>query len=96
MSPEKQYKLNILRVKLDNVDNQLLKLCKKRTELVKNVLSLKKYKKQIVDKKRIKIILNRIKKKSLSANIDTKVTNYIWKNIIKAYIDYEKRNFKKN
>ena len=95
MSPDKQYKLNILRVKLDKVDNQLLKLFKKRTELVKNVLSLKKYKKQIVDKKRIKIILNRIKKKSLSANIDTKVTNYIWKNIIKAYIDYEKRNFKK-
>ena len=95
MSPDKQYKLNILRVKLDKVDNQLLKLFKKRTELVKNVLSLKKYKKQIVDKKRIKIILKRIKKKSLSANIDTKVTNYIWKNIIKAYIDYEKRNFKK-
>ena len=95
MSPDKQYKLNILRVKLDKVDNQLLKLFKSRTELVKKVLSLKKYKKQIVDKKRIKIILNRIKKKSLSANIDTKVTNYIWKNIIKAYIDYEKRNFKK-
>ena len=95
MSPDKQYKLNILRVKLDKVDNQLLKLFKKRTELVKNVLSLKKYKKQIVDKKRIKFILKRIKKKSLSANIDTKVTNYIWKNIIKAYIDYEKRNFKK-
>ena len=95
MSPNKQHKLNKLRLKLDKVDDQLLKLFKSRTELVKKVLSLKKYKKQIVDKKRIKIILNRIKKKSLSANIDTKVTNYIWKNIIKAYIDYEKRNFKK-
>ena len=89
MSPDKRYKLNILRVKLDKVDDQLLKLFKNRTELVK------KYKNQIVDKKRIKIILNRIKKKSLSAKIDTKVTNYIWKNIIKAYIEYEKRNFKK-
>ena len=95
MSPDKRYKLNILRVKLDKVDDQLLKLFKSRTELVKKVLNLKKYKNQIVDKKRIKIILNRIKKKSLSAKIDTKVTNYIWKNIIKAYIEYEKRNFKK-
>ena len=95
MSPNKQHKLNKLRVKLDKVDDQLLKLFKNRTELVNKVLALKKYKNQIIDRKRIKIILNRIKKKSLSANIDTKVTTYIWKNIIQAYINYEKRNFKK-
>ncbi len=95
MSPNKQHKLNKLRVKLDKVDDQLLKLFKNRTELVKKVLALKKYKNQIIDRKRIKIILNRIKKKSLSANIDAKVTTYIWKNIIQAYINYEKRNFKK-
>ena len=95
MSPNKQHKLNKLRIKLDKVDDQLLKLFKNRTELVKKVLALKKYKNQIIDRKRIKIILNRIKKKSLSANIDSKVTTYIWKNIIQAYINYEKRNFKK-
>jgi len=95
MSPDKKNKLNKLRVKLDKVDDRLLKLFKNRTKLVKKVLALKEYKKQIVDKKRIKIILNRIKKKSLAEKIDTKVTNYIWTNMIKAYIDYEKRNFKK-
>ena len=95
MSPDKKNKLNKLRIKLDKVDDQLLKLFKNRTELVKKVLALKKYKKQIVDKKRIKIILKRIKEKSLESKIDTKVTNYIWTNIIKAYIDYERRNFKK-
>tara|TARA_B100001027_G_scaffold137016_1_gene95167 strand:+ start:9 stop:296 length:288 start_codon:yes stop_codon:yes gene_type:complete len=95
MSPDKKNKLNKLRLKLDKVDDQLLKLFKNRTELVKKVLALKKYKKQIVDKKRIKIILKRIKEKSLESKIDTKVTNYIWTNIIKAYIDYERRNFKK-
>ena len=95
MSPDKKNKLNKLRIKLDRIDDQLLKLLKKRTELVKKVLALKKYKKQIVDKKRIKIILKRIKEKSLESKIDTKVTNYIWTNIIKAYIDYERRNFKK-
>ena len=82
MSPDKKNKLNKLRIKLDKVDNQLLKLIKKRTELVKKVLALKKYKKQIIDKKRIKIILNRIKRKSLASKIDTKVTYYIWKNMI--------------
>ena len=95
MSPDKKNKLDKLRIKLDRIDDQLLKLLKKRTELVKKVLALKKYKKQIVDKKRIKIILKRIKEKSLAAKIDTKVTNYIWTNMIRAYIDYERRNFKK-
>jgi len=28
-------------------------------------------------------------------NIDSKVTNKIWNSMIKAYIDYEFRNFKR-
>jgi len=95
MSPEKQKKLNNLRKQLDNLDNSFIKLIKKRSNLVNKVLKLKNYKNQIVDKKRIKIILNRVKKKSLKNNIDPKITNRIWKNMIWSYIDYEKRNFKK-
>ena len=95
MSPQNRKKLNILRKKLDNLDNDLLKIIKKRTYLVKQVLILKAYKNQIVDKKRIKKILNNIRKKSISSNIDPKITNRIWKNMIWAYIDFEKRNFKK-
>ena len=94
MSPIKKRKLNKLRNELDFLDNTLLKLIKKRTAIVKKVLKLKDYKYQIVDKKRIKIILNRIKKKSIKNKIDPKITNHIWKNIIKSYIDYERRNFK--
>ena len=52
-------------------------------------------KNQIVDQKRIKEILRNIRKKSLINKIDPKITNRIWKNMILAYIDYEKRNFKK-
>ena len=63
MSPIKKKKLNKLRNELDSLDNTLLKIIKKRTAIVKRVLKLKDYKYQIVDKKRIKIILNRIKKK---------------------------------
>ena len=95
MSPLKKKKLNKIRVELDKLDNSLLKIIKKRTNLDKKVLALKDKKSQIVDKKRINKILNNIKKKSLNNNIDPKITNRIWKNMIWAYIDFEKRNFKK-
>ena len=95
MSPQNRKKLNILRKKLDTLDNALIKIIKKRTHLVKQVLSLKEFKNQNVEKKRVRRILNNIKKKSISNNIDPKITNRIWKNMIWSYIDFEKRNFKK-
>ena len=95
MSPSKKEKLNKIRSQLDKLDNLLIKVIKKRTNLVKKVLNLKEKKNQIVDRKRIRIILNNIRKKSLKNNIDPKITQKIWKNMIAAYIDFEKRNFKK-
>ena len=95
MSPENRKKLNALRKRLDNLDNKLLILINIRSNIVKDVLKLKKHKSEIVDKKRISKILNNIKKKSLKKKIDPKITNRIWKNMIFAYIDYERRNFKK-
>ena len=88
-------KLESIRKKLDNLDNQFLSLIKKRTLLVNQVLLTKKYKNQIIDKKRIKRILANIKSKSKKKNIDIQITNEIWKSMIKAYIKYEFRNFKK-
>ena len=95
MSPKNKIKLNLLRIKLDKIDNQLLKLIKNRTEIVKKVLSLKTYKSEIIDKKRISVVLKKIRKESLKNNIDPKITLRIWKNMIWSYIDFEKRNFKK-
>ena len=95
MSPEKRKKLNILRKKLDLLDNKLIKLIKIRTNIVKDVLALKTYKHEIVDKKRISLILKNIKKKSIKNKIDPKITNRIWKNMIMSYIDFERRNFRK-
>ena len=95
MSPIKRKKLNKIRSQLDKLDNSLIKIIKKRTTLVKRVLAIKEYKKEIVDKKRIKKILKNIKNKSIKNKIDTKITRRIWINMIYAYIDYEKRNFKK-
>ena len=95
MSPIKKKKLNLIRNKLDNLDNSLINIIKKRTFLVKKVLSLKETKKEIVDKNRIRKILKNIKKKSILNKIDPKITKRIWINMIYAYIDFEKRNFKK-
>ena len=95
MSPFKKKKLNKIRLKLDKLDNSLIKLIKQRTNLVNQVLKLKDKKKEIIDNQRIKIILNNIRKKSLANKIDPKITNRIWKNMIWSYIDYEKRNFKR-
>ena len=91
----KNLKLKLIRQKIDKLDDKLLNLIKIRTNLVDGVLKQKRHKNQIVDKTRIKEILTSIKKKSISRKIDPKITNKIWKNIIRAYIDFEKRNFKK-
>ena len=95
MSPNNKKKLDLIRVKLDKLDNKLLLLIKYRTKLVEEVLKLKEFKKEIVDKKRINFILKKIKAKSLKQRIDPKITDRIWKNMIWSYIDYEKRNFKR-
>ena len=95
MSPSNKKKLILIRNKLDKIDNSLIKIFKKRTNLVKKVIELKETKKEIVDKKRINIILKNIRIKSIKNNIDPKITRRIWINIIYSYINFEKRNFKK-
>jgi len=95
MSPINKKKLALLRSKLDVLDDQLLKIIKKRSNLVNEVLKVKIYKKEIIDQKRINFILKKIKIRSIQLRIDPKITNRIWKNMIWSFIDYESRNFKK-
>ena len=95
MSPINKKKLNLIRIKLDRLDTELLKLIKKRSNLVNDVLKVKIHKKEIIDQKRISFILKKIKKKSIQLKIDPKISNRIWKNMIWSFIDYEKRNFRK-
>ena len=85
----------LIRKKLDKLDNYLLNIIKKRTRLVDQIIKNKKFKKDIVDRKRIKTIIKNIKIKSKRRNIDTKITQKIWMSMINAFIDYEYRNFKK-
>ena len=84
-----------IRKKLDRLDNDLLNIIKKRTKLVDLVIKNKKFKKDIIDRKRISIILRNITKKSKAKKIDPKITHKIWKSMIGAFIDYEFRKFGK-
>ena len=84
-----------VRKKLDKLDNSLLSIIKRRTKLVDIVIKNKKFKKDIIDKKRISVVLKNISKKSRKQKIDPKITQKIWKSMINAFIDYEFRNFKK-
>ena len=63
-----------IRKKLDKLDDDLLEIIKKRSRLIDEVIKNKKYKKEIVDKKRIKLILKNISKKSNGKKIDTNIT----------------------
>ena len=91
----KSKNIKLIRKKLDNLDEKFLNLIKKRSILVDQVLKNKKHKKDIVDKQRINQILKGIKKKSKTKNIDSRITYKIWSSMIKAYIEYEYRKFKK-
>ena len=88
-------KLQIARNKIDKLDKEIFYLIKKRTAIVKYMLSLKGFKRQIVDHKRIKEILKKIKNQSIKNGIDPKITSRIWKSIIWSYVDFQRRNFKK-
>ena len=91
----KKNNLSKLRKKLDALDEKLLIFIKKRINLVNQVLKNKKYKNQIVDIKRIREIHKTIRKKSLKNKIDPDLTKRIWKSMIKGFIEYEYKNFKK-
>ena len=88
-------KLKIARKKIDLLDKKIFYLIKKRTQIVKYMLSLKRYKNQIVDHERINIILKNIKNKSIKERIDPKITRRIWTSIIWGFVNYQRKNFKK-
>ena len=88
-------KLKIARRKVDLLDEKIFNLIKKRTQIVKYMLSLKKYKNQIVDHKRINTILKNVRNKSIKNGIDPKITRRIWTSMIWGFVDFQRKNFKK-
>ena len=83
------------RNKIDKLDKNIFNLIKQRTKIVKHMLSLKRYKSEIIDKKRMNEVFRHIKKKSINEGIDPKITSRIWKAIIWAHVNFQKKIFKK-
>jgi isochorismate pyruvate lyase len=88
-------KIKQIRKKLDIIDSDLLLIIKKRANLVDKVIKLKKSKKEIIDKIRINFILKKIKNRSIQLKIDPAITVSIWREMIKSFIRYEYKKFKK-
>ena len=88
-------KLKQARNKVDQLDQKIFNLIIERTRIVEYMLSLKKFKKEIVDHKRNNDIFKKIKNKSIKNNIDPKITKRIWKAIIWSYVNFQRRNFKR-
>ena len=91
----KKNKLKLARKKIDQLDHKIFNLIKKRTQIIRYMLSLKKFKNEIVDKKRNSEILKRIRNRSIKNGIDPKITKRIWQSMIWSYVDFQRRNFKK-
>ena len=88
-------KLKKARIRIDKIDKNIFNLIKQRTKIVKYMLNLKQYKNQIVDHKRIKVILKNIRSKSIKNGLDPKITESIWKSMIWSFVNYQRKNFKK-
>ena len=91
----KKNKLRFARNKVDQLDQKIFNLIKKRTQIVKYMLSLKRFKNEIIDQKRNREIFRKMRNKSIQNGIDPKITKRIWEAIIWSFIDFQKRNFKK-
>ena len=91
----KKNKLKLARKKIDQLDQRIFNILKKRTQIIRYMLSLKKFKNEIIDKKRNSEILRRIRNKSIKNGIDPKITKRIWQSMIWSYVDFQRRNFKK-
>ena len=91
----KKNKLKLARKKIDQLDQEIFKLLKKRTQIIRYMLSLKKFKNEIIDKRRNSEILKRIRNRSIKNGIDPKITKRIWQSMIWSYVDFQRRNFKK-
>ena len=91
----KKNKLKLARTKVDQLDQKIFNLIKKRTQIIRYMIGIKKFKNEIIDKKRNIEILKKIRNKSIKNGIDPKITKRIWQAIIWSYVDFQRRNFKK-
>ena len=87
--------MKVVRNKIDIIDNKLLPLMIKRSQLVEKALNLKAKRSEIVDQKRIREITKKISQKTRQLGGNPKLLSDIWLSIIDNFIKFEKSKFKK-
>ena len=87
--------MKVVRNKIDIIDNKLLPLMIKRSQLVEKALNLKAKRSEIVDQKRIREITKKISQKTRQLGGNPKLLSNIWLSIIDNFIKFEKSKFKK-
>ena len=87
--------MKVIRNKIDIIDNKLLPLMIKRSQLVEKALNLKAKRSEIVDQKRIREITKKISQKTKQLGGNPKLLSNIWLSIIDNFIKFEKSKFKK-
>tara|TARA_A100001035_G_scaffold275861_1_gene269894 strand:+ start:2259 stop:2552 length:294 start_codon:yes stop_codon:yes gene_type:complete len=88
-------KMREIRKRIDKIDSHILPLMVKRSFLVRKALEIKTKKSEIVDLKRINQIKKKVAIRSKKLGADPNLITGIWHSMIKNFIDYEKKNFKK-
>ena len=94
---KKKFKnLKDVRKSIDNVDARLVKLIGEREFYVREALKFKTNKKQIIDRKRISMVLKKTKNLSKKYKANNLIVERIWKLMIKNFIILENKLLKKN
>ncbi|MAV82742.1 MAG: chorismate mutase [Pelagibacteraceae bacterium] len=89
MNKDNTIKLNAIRKKIDSIDDKILKLVSKRFKEIHKVAALKDNSDQIVDNKRIKKILTKIKSKAKKEKLDNDFAVRLWQLFIQEAIRME-------
>jgi|TARA_B100000035_G_C20879025_1_gene499699 isochorismate pyruvate lyase len=84
--------LEDIRKQIDKIDLRILDLISERKDLVTEVVKLKR-RDQIVDKKRIELILKKLNNEAKKRSLPSEFIEEIWNLMIKNFINYEEKIF---
>ena len=84
--------LEDIRKQIDKIDLRILDLISERKDLVTEVVKLKR-RDQIVDKKRIELILKKLNNEAKKRSLSSEFIEEIWNLMIKNFINYEEKIF---
>lgn len=89
---DKTENIKRIREQIDLIDLEMLNLLSKRKDLVTEIVKFKS-RDQIIDKKRIKLILDKLDLEAKKRGIPENLVRKLWEEMIKSFISYEEDIF---